>query len=252
MVYVKVLGYLKNNCIFRKRLYIYNRITKRIKKINMKNLLIYESIWNLVDVLNDAQIAELFKALNKFRKNELVQFDDLLLQGLWLGLLPNLNNLKDNYSNKIQQNKENGKKGGRPKKDTTSTNKEIITPQQIAKKDMESEYNELVPDENNEDYLTNDKAFTDMLDEDDTDDEIVDTQIKQNDFETFEIENIYIGETFNIDIKYQSIWNKWHDNYKDKLLRNNSQNEIIVELDKKYKSNIEMEHLMKNLPNKTI
>lgn len=86
------------------------------KKQIMENLLIYGSIFDMLDELTNEEAGLLFKALNSFRKGEEVEFEDRYLKGIWKGILPNLNKLKENYDSKVKANQENGKKGGRPKK----------------------------------------------------------------------------------------------------------------------------------------
>lgn len=89
----------------------------------MENLLIYGSICDMLDDLTNEEAGLLFKALNNFRKGIPVTFEDRYLQGVWIGILPNLNNLKKNYEKKVSINKENGKKGGRPTKEQQAANK---------------------------------------------------------------------------------------------------------------------------------
>lgn len=91
----------------------------------MENLLIYGSILDMLDELTNEEAGLLFKALNSFRKGDEVEFEDRYLKGIWKGILPNLNKLKENYDSKVKANQENGKKGGRPK--STPTKKEEIT-----------------------------------------------------------------------------------------------------------------------------
>jgi hypothetical protein len=82
----------------------------------MENLLIYGSIFDMLDELSNEEAGLLFKALNSFRKGKEVEFEDRYLKGLWKGIKPNLDKLKENYDSKVKANQENGKKGGRPKK----------------------------------------------------------------------------------------------------------------------------------------
>jgi hypothetical protein len=86
----------------------------------MENLLIYGTIFDMLDDLTDEEAGQLFKALNTFRKGGTVEFTDRYLKGIWKGILPNLIKLEENYNKKVIANKENGKKGGRPKKDNNT------------------------------------------------------------------------------------------------------------------------------------
>jgi hypothetical protein len=87
----------------------------------MENLLIYGSIFDMLDELSNEEAGLLFKALNSFRKGEEVEFEDRYLKGIWKGIKPNLDKLKENYDSKVKANQENGKKGGRPKKSNDAT-----------------------------------------------------------------------------------------------------------------------------------
>ena len=93
-----------------------------MKEIKMTNVLIYESIWNITEKLTDEQTGKLFKGINHWRTGNHVEFDDPLLIGVWLGIEPNLISLYDNYQKKVEANKANGKKGGRPKTDNNPNN----------------------------------------------------------------------------------------------------------------------------------
>jgi len=90
--------------------------------MRIKNILIYDSIWGLLDNLTDPQVAMLFRAIKSWKDGYEPQIEDPLIKGVWLGILPNLNNLEDNYNNIVERNRENGKKGGRPKTQTTQHN----------------------------------------------------------------------------------------------------------------------------------
>jgi hypothetical protein len=92
----------------------------------MENLLIYSSIWDFTDELSDEQTGKLFKGINQWRKGEQVVFDDLLLKGIWMGIKPTLETIKTNYHKKVEANQKNGKKGGRPKKQSTTSTKEVL------------------------------------------------------------------------------------------------------------------------------
>jgi hypothetical protein len=92
---------------------------ENVKK--MENLLIYGSIFDLLEDMTNEEAGLLFKGLNDFRNGKEVSFEDRYLQGLWKGILPNLNKLVDNYDSKVARNRENGKKGGRPSTKEIST-----------------------------------------------------------------------------------------------------------------------------------
>jgi hypothetical protein len=130
----------------------------------MKNLLIYGSIFDSLDDLTNEEAGMLFKALNAYRKGKEVKFEDRYLKGLWQGIKPNLDNVKNNYDNKVKANQENGKKGGRPKKEENtdtlptkveqSIQHEEKAPQKEEKNDFNTNrlFNYLEENENNFNY----------------------------------------------------------------------------------------------------
>lgn len=118
----------------------------------MENVLIYDSIFKMTEVLTDEQAGKLFKAINLWKNNKEVTFDDLLLTGIWMGIKPNLDNLKKNYDKKLDSSRENGKKGGRPPKVINNTEEtdntqpeEVETPvkSELPKEDDDTELNNL-------------------------------------------------------------------------------------------------------------
>ena len=83
--------------------------------MRLKHVLIYDSIFDIVDNLTEEQAGILFKGLSTWRKGETPIFKDPLIIGLWLGIKPNLDKLEENYNNTVERNRKNGSKGGRPK-----------------------------------------------------------------------------------------------------------------------------------------
>jgi hypothetical protein len=82
----------------------------------MKSVIILESLFDTFEDLTTEQVGEFVLQLNRWRKGEEVKFDDPLLQGLWFGVKFQYEEMKLKYENKCETNKQNGKKGGRPKK----------------------------------------------------------------------------------------------------------------------------------------
>jgi hypothetical protein len=82
----------------------------------MKNLIIYKSHWELIEQLSVEQVGNLMKGIAKFCKDEEVTFTDPLLTGIWLMMKRDFVIQSENYSKKVNANRENGKKGGRPSK----------------------------------------------------------------------------------------------------------------------------------------
>ncbi len=90
----------------------------------MENVLIYGSIFDMTEDMTNEEIGLLFKGINSWRKGEEVIFEDRYLKGIWIGIKPNLDKLKEAYDNKVSTNQANGKKGGRPKKEKNDTPKD--------------------------------------------------------------------------------------------------------------------------------
>jgi len=82
----------------------------------MKTVIILESLFDTFEDLTKEQVGEFVLQLNRWRKGEDVKFDDPLLQGLWFGVKFQYENMRLEYETKCKTNRENGKKGGRPKK----------------------------------------------------------------------------------------------------------------------------------------
>lgn len=127
------------------------------KTIKMKNIIVFESILDLLDEMTNEEAGLLFKGLNDFRNGKDVKFEDRYLQGLWKGILPNLNNMHTNYLNKVKNNAENGKKGGRPvKKETIIIEQPIIKEEVINTpiiKEEIKEIDDLIEVDDDNDYL---------------------------------------------------------------------------------------------------
>jgi hypothetical protein len=86
------------------------------------NLVILGSVWDMLPKLNDKQVASLFRAIADWRLGNDPVFKDSMLKGVWLGLEPNLNQSVKKYEQQIERNRENGAKGGRPKKTQDNPN----------------------------------------------------------------------------------------------------------------------------------
>jgi hypothetical protein len=111
----------------------------------MKNLMILGSWFDVLPKLTDEQAGKLFKGFGKWLNGEEVTFDDAMLQGFWFGIEGNLNNMEQKYEAKANSNRENGKKGGRPKKTQDNPNNPngfLIThdnPNNLKEKEKEKE-----------------------------------------------------------------------------------------------------------------
>jgi hypothetical protein len=82
-----------------------------------KSFIIHLDSLNVLDQLTDEQSGQLFKAIHEFHKGN----DPELDFGLRMAFLPFKNQFirdLEKYESKVVSNRENGKKGGRPKKPT--------------------------------------------------------------------------------------------------------------------------------------
>ena len=85
-------------------------------KTNKKSFLFYHSWKTQIDILDDYELRKFINNLISYHDNGEVVLESKEDKLLWSGVLPALevNNLK--YQKTIERNRENGKKGGRPKK----------------------------------------------------------------------------------------------------------------------------------------
>lgn len=111
----------------------------------MKYLLVYKSTWDLISKMTDEEAGQFAKALGSYCNEEPVELEDRYLLGIYQGIEPNLNIIRDNYYKKIKANQENGKKGGAPKKKDKPTSSEIT--QSVFDNPIEPDDNSTEPDE---------------------------------------------------------------------------------------------------------
>ena len=85
-------------------------------KENKKSFLFYQSWKTQIDILDDSELRKFINNLLSYHDGGEVVLESKYDKLLWNGVLPGLevNNLK--YQKTIERNRENGKKGGRPKK----------------------------------------------------------------------------------------------------------------------------------------
>jgi len=94
----------------------------------MKSIIIYESHFDLLKDLTDEQAGKLIKLIGEYSK-KLTQDNpknpdgyeetDSLILGIFMGIKRDFDIQHQNYTKKCELNKENGKKGGRPKTQIT-------------------------------------------------------------------------------------------------------------------------------------
>jgi hypothetical protein len=92
-------------------------------KKNKKSFLFYQSWKTQIDILDDSELRKFINNLLSYHDGGEVVLESKYDKLLWNGVLPGLevNNLK--YQKTIERNRENGKKGGRPKKEAAETEK---------------------------------------------------------------------------------------------------------------------------------
>lgn len=89
------------------------------------NKLVYteENDLRTYESMPDADFKEFFMAYFKYKKGDKVNIGDFtnpMTFAMFSQYIPKLDKMEDNYNKKTAANRENGKKGGRPKKDNTS------------------------------------------------------------------------------------------------------------------------------------
>ena len=92
-------------------------------KTDKKSFLFYQSWKTQIDILDDSELRKFINNLLSYHDGGEVVLESKYDKLLWNGVLPGLevNNLK--YQKTIERNRENGKKGGRPKKEAAETEK---------------------------------------------------------------------------------------------------------------------------------
>jgi hypothetical protein len=88
----------------------------------MKNIIIYESHFELMSSLTDEQAGILIKAVGLFRLGEEPTITDSLVLGIFMAIKRDFIIQSENYHKKVKTNQENGKKGGRPSNPIGNTN----------------------------------------------------------------------------------------------------------------------------------
>jgi hypothetical protein len=81
----------------------------------MKNVILYESHFELIQNLNDKQAGLLIKAIGLFKNRTEPKITDPLVLGIFTAIKRDFEIQFNNYQNKVETNRKNGKYGGRPK-----------------------------------------------------------------------------------------------------------------------------------------
>jgi hypothetical protein len=88
----------------------------------MKNIIIYDSHFELMNSLTNEQSGILIKAIGLFRLGEEPTITDSLVLGIFMAIKRDFIIQSENYEKKVKTNQENGKKGGRPSNPIGNTN----------------------------------------------------------------------------------------------------------------------------------
>jgi hypothetical protein len=105
------------------------------------NTLIYASHFELMEQLTDEQAGNLIKAIGLFRLGKEPKISDPLVMGIWMTIKRDFILQAENYNKKVETNKKNGLKGGRPKthNNPMGFNETQPNPQNLKEKEKEKE-----------------------------------------------------------------------------------------------------------------
>ena len=105
------------------------------------NTLIYPSHYQLMEELTDEQAGLLIKTIGRYQRGEDISIEDVLVKGIWMGIKSDFDVQKQNYEKKVKANRENGKKGGRPRnpKNPSGLLKTQPNPQNLKDKDKDKD-----------------------------------------------------------------------------------------------------------------
>jgi hypothetical protein len=113
-----------------------------------KNTIIYNSHFELMEVLSDEQAGKLIKAIGKFNSGNEVSINDPLVNGIFLAIKRDFILQTENYEKKVKANRENGSKGGRP---TNNSIRKTINGIEIPK-EIDEHFIYLIYDSYNDEY----------------------------------------------------------------------------------------------------
>ena len=89
-----------------------------LSNMRVPNIIIFHSWFEDFEKykLSDEQVGKLIRAIGRWKNGDELTCDDDFIRGILVGYSKNLNDMVDNYNNKVEKNRENGRKGGRPRK----------------------------------------------------------------------------------------------------------------------------------------
>ena len=80
------------------------------------NTIIYKSHFELIKLLTNEQAGELFKSIGLYSEGITPEINDPMVKGIFMAISRDFDLQAENYEKKVKANRENGSKGGRPKK----------------------------------------------------------------------------------------------------------------------------------------
>ena len=107
----------------------------------LKNIIIYDSWFDIFDRLTEQQVGKFMMSISRWRQGKELTCDDPLVLGILWNAEKQLVDMRTNYNKKVETNRENGKKGGRPKnpKNPMGYSKTQPNPQNLKEKEKEKE-----------------------------------------------------------------------------------------------------------------
>ncbi len=81
----------------------------------MKNVIIYDSHFELMKSLTDEQAGILIKSIGELKKGNKPTITDSLVLGIFMAISRDFEIQSQNYNKKVETNRKNGELGGRPK-----------------------------------------------------------------------------------------------------------------------------------------
>ena len=107
----------------------------------MKHTIIYQSHFELMNILTDQQAGLLIKSIGLFQKDIEPTIKDPLVLGIFMAIKRDFTTQAENYEKKKEANRKNGKLGGRPSNPNNPVGLSITqsNPQNLKEKEIDKE-----------------------------------------------------------------------------------------------------------------
>ena len=107
----------------------------------IKHTIIYQSHFELMDILTDQQAGLLIKSIGLFQKDIEPDIKDPLVLGIFMAIKRDFTIQAENYEKKKEANRKNGKLGGRPSNPNNPLGLSITqrNPQNLKDRDIDKE-----------------------------------------------------------------------------------------------------------------